>query len=282
MEKLDHTVTGHPFAKGAVDMALYDIMGKSLNRPTYDLLGGRYRDSMPVPASIGITDANQAAETAAARVKLGFKVVKLKVGLDPKADIERVRAVREAVGKSIAIRIDANQGYTPDEAIRTIGKMEKYDLMLVEQPVPEWDLRGMCRVARAIETPVMADESVFSPQDAIRVVRAGAADIINIKIMKAGGIYNSKRIAAIAEAADLPCLLGGTVHGGICVAACSQIVASTKNVKYPSEGLSSGLLLADDVLKDPIKVENGMVAFNRKPGLGVEIDANKIEKYRVS
>lgn len=167
-------------------MALYDIAGKSFNLPLNKLLGSS-RNTIVTDITIGIKSPSEMAKSAVKFVNRGFRSLKIKVGIDPLEDIERVKAVRNAVGEKVTIRVDANQGWTPKQAVKTIKAIEKYDVELVEQPVPWWDLDGMGFVRENVNTPIAADESIHNSFDALRLVKNKAADIINIKLMKCGG-----------------------------------------------------------------------------------------------
>jgi len=278
LEKENRSIVGNPYACAAIDLALYDIMGKKTDLPACKLLGGRVRDRIPVVFVLSLADKiEDVASQAEDCVERGYKTLKIKVGVDPSLDLERVKVVREAIGNSADIRVDANQGWTPDMAIKLIKKMEKYDLQLVEQPVPGWDLEGMARIAKAVETPVMADESVFSPQMALRLVKMEAADIINIKIMKPGGLYNSKKIAMIAETADIPCVVGSMLETGIGTAAGAHFASANRIVKYPCEMIGPAYFKTD-VISEDMKPRDGFVPVPLKPGLGVSPDFDAIEK----
>lgn len=278
---MDFSVTGHTVAKSAIELALWDIMGKSLRLPTHALLGGLYRERVPVVWALGIGEAREMANEAREYVRKGFTTIKVKIGTNPERDLKNVSEVRNAVGSSIEIRVDANQGYTPDRAIKVLRKMERYELELIEQPVAKHDLVGMARVAKALDTPVAADESVFTPQDAMSVVRMEAADIINIKVMKVGGLYKSKKIAAIAEAGSIPCLIGSNIEMGVGTAAGAHLAAATANAEYPCELVGTSMTV-DDVFAERYAAEGGFIDVPKSPGLGFELDPAKLRRYQTS
>ncbi len=202
MADLDAAVLGHPFARAAVEVALHDLVARTLGLPLHLLLGGCMRDRIPAAMPLGIDTASATAERAAAYVGRGFRTIKLKVGRDSAADVERLRAVRDTVGTGVALRVDANQGYSFSEALSCLRKMEHFDLEYVEQPLPRWDLAGMCRLTEALDVPVVADESVMDAHDAVEVVRTGAADGVILKVSKLG-VRGALRIAGMIEAAGL-------------------------------------------------------------------------------
>ncbi|HID08597.1 TPA: dipeptide epimerase, partial [Candidatus Micrarchaeota archaeon] len=187
-DKMDGVLSGNTAAKAALDIALHDLAGKILGVPVWKLLGGHTSDPISTDYTVGIDDPEKMAREAARLVEEGFREIKVKVGEDPERDVERVGAIRKAVGDRIVIRIDANQGWSPQEAVWALREMEPSRVQLVEQPVPHWDLEGLRYVRERSPIPVMADEAVHLPQDALRAIRVGAVDYINIKLMKAGGL----------------------------------------------------------------------------------------------
>lgn len=277
VELMDNVVAGKPAAKAAIDIALHDILGKTVRKELYRILGG-YRTEVLTDITLGIKSPKEMARDAVKAVKRGFKALKVKVGVNPKEDIERIRLIREAVGENIQIRIDANQGWTPQQAIEVLNKIEKYHVQFAEQPVPAEDLKGLIEVKRNSPIPVMADESVHSPEDALRLVKAEAVDLINIKLMKSGGIHKAKKIAAIAEAAGIPCMIGCMGESEIGIAAGAHLAAATKNIQYAD--LDSDLLLKEKLAKKGgPKIRNSMRMFPKSHGLGIkELDKEKLGK----
>ncbi|MEM0057728.1 MAG: dipeptide epimerase [Candidatus Bathyarchaeia archaeon] len=277
VEVMDSLVAGSPSAKAAIDIALHDILGKTVKKELFRILGG-YRTEVLTDITLGIKSPREMAEDAVKAVKRGFKALKVKVGVNPDEDVERVRLIREAVGSDIQIRIDANQGWTPKQAIEALNKMAKYDIQFAEQPVPAEDLKGLIEVKRNSPIPIMADESVHSPEDAIRLIKAEAIDLINIKIMKSGGIHKARKIAAIAEAAGIPCMIGCMGESEIGIAAGAHLAAAVKNIQYAD--LDSDLLLKDKLVKrGGTKVKNSMRLFPKIHGLGIrELDMAKLGK----
>lgn len=288
-EKMSSVLPGNLVARAGIDLALWDVMGKSLNLPVYKLLGGNYETRIPVTYTLSIDTPKRMAEQAKFRVDQGYKTVVVKIGHNPEEDIERLRLVREAVGPDIKIRLDANCAYRPDQAIRIIRKMERYDPEFVEEPVKRWDLDGMAEVARAIDTPISSDESNNTLESVLKVIDKEAADIINIKISKNGGLLYCKKIAAVAEAKDVPCLVGGDNTYEVTRQASRHFATSTPQVQrgYGSEGCGpASQSKIDDVTKvvvtyDDVSRLNGYVVVSPGPGLGVEIDEGKVRKYTV-
>ncbi|MFQ5710666.1 MAG: mandelate racemase/muconate lactonizing enzyme family protein [Candidatus Geothermarchaeales archaeon] len=290
LEEMDGFIPGNLAAKAGIDVALLDLKGKALNLPAYKLLGGKYKTRILVDYTIGIDTPENMAKEAVFRRNQGYSTLVVKIGHDLDTDIQRMKLVREAVGPDVNIRLDANEGYRPDQAIKTIKRLERYDPELVEEPVKRWDLDGMAKVARAVDTPISSDESNTTLQSALQIIDSEAADILNLKITKNGGIYNCIKIAAVAEAAGIPCLVGGMTTFEITRQASRHFAACTPQVQrgYASEGCGpASQALEDDIVKTPITYEDvsrmgGYVEVSHKPGLGAELDGEKIRKYVVS
>ncbi|MGQ9726228.1 MAG: mandelate racemase/muconate lactonizing enzyme family protein, partial [Candidatus Bathycorpusculaceae bacterium] len=226
----------------------------------------------------GIKSPKEMAEDAAKAVKRGFKALKVKVGVNPEEDVERIRLIRQAAGEDIQIRIDANQGWTSKQAIQSLNKMEKFNIQFAEQPVPAEDMKGLIEVKKNSPIPIMADESVHSPEDAIRLIQAEAVDLINIKLMKSGGILKGRKIAEIAEAAGIPCMIGCMGESEIGIDAGAHLAAAIKNIQYAD--LDSDILLKDKLVKKGgTKVKNSMRTFPKQNGLGIkELDEKILGK----
>jgi L-Ala-D/L-Glu epimerase len=242
---MERAVRGHPFAKGALNIALYDLAGKAFGVPVYQLLGGKRVDRVPFIATVGIGTCEDMVADALALVRAGYAEIKMKIGRCLQDDLVRLEAIREAVGPGIGIRVDANQGYRSGDALPGLRRMERFDLVWIEQPVPRWDLDGMARLCGSLNTNVLADESVYSPSDVLTLARHQATDAINLKTNKYG-LGNARKILAVAEAAGLPCMMGSMMQMGISLSA-SLHVCCTHDFSYAAE-LDGPLLLADDIL----------------------------------
>lgn len=271
-------VLGHHCTKAAVETALWDIIGKKLNVPVYKLIGGRYYDKLPVAGIVMLGTPEQMAAEAKRLTGLGHKTLKIKGGLGIERDISSFIATRDAVGPNIKVRIDVEETYTPKMAIKMIKAIEPYDPELVSQPVPRFDIEGLRMVRKAVSTPILADECIFGPEDVMNVVRREAADMIIIKVMKNGGICSSKKMAFIAEMADLPCLVGWMLELGPGTHASAHFLTATKIAGSLACEIG-GLAFKDDVIKDPLKIQDGYLSLPNKPGLGFEIDEAKVAKY---
>ncbi|HSC71190.1 MAG TPA: dipeptide epimerase, partial [Candidatus Methylomirabilis sp.] len=207
MRQLDRHLPHNTTLKSAVDMALFDIAAKVSGVPLYRFLGGEKRE-IETDLTMGIGDANEAGDKALAIRSMGFRMIKVKLGLSFQDDVKRLKNIRKAVGPDPIIRIDANQGWDRVAAVRNLKAFEEFDVQFCEQPCRASDLQGMRYVSRQSSIPVMADESLFSVQDALTIIRQDAAPYFNIKLSKSGGIVNARKIAHVAEAGHRPCMLG--------------------------------------------------------------------------
>jgi muconate cycloisomerase len=289
---MDKAVKGYPYCKAAIDAAIYDVVGKALKVPAYQLLGGLFRERIPIAHSLGLMDIERAVEEAVQAKSEGVKTIKLKCGIDHKRDVELVKRVREAIGPDLQICVDANRGYpTAKLAVKITRAMEEYDLFYMEQPVEGLD--QMAEVTRRVDTPIMADESAWTPQDVIEIVQKKAADMISIYTTKPGGMFKAKKVAAIAEAAGLKCNVNGSVETGVGNAANIHLAASTGVVTYgcvvpvstpagKGKGGIAGIYYQDDIIKEPFQYADGDVIVSSRPGLGIELDEDKVQHYRIA
>ena len=288
--KMDAAVPRNLIAKCGIDLALWDLMGKALDKPVCKLLGGVFDPKVLCTYTLSIDTPERMAEQALLRKRQGYKALVIKIGREPAGDLERLRLVRDAVGDELSIRLDANEAYWPDQAILIIRQMEKYHPEFVEEPVKRWDLDGMARVAQAVDTPISSDESNSSIDTVTRIIQKRAADIINIKISKNGGLYRSKKIAALAEAAGIPCIVGGANTYEVGRQACRHFAVSTAQAQMGmgSEGCApASQSKIDDVTMRVLTYEDvtagkGYVEVIPGPGLGVALDDEKVRKYGIA
>lgn len=264
-----HTAMVHnTSAKAALDMALYDLYGQHLGVPLWKLLGG-FRNTVETDLTISVGTADSMAVDSLRAVEEGYRILKVKVGRDSAGDLDRLRRIREAVPRDIRIRVDANQGWTPKEAVRIIRAMEDMgiEMDLVEQPVKAHDIEGMKFVTSQVYTPVLADESVFSTEDAIRLIQERGADLINIKLMKTGGIYEALKICGIAESYGVECMIGCMLESKIAVSAAAHLAAG-KSIITRADLDGPSLCKEDPYTGGPI-YERNRILMNESPGLGI-------------
>ena len=279
LRKMDAAVKGNRFAKAAIESALLDILAKSLGVPLYMLLGGLYRDRLPVTWLLNTDDVPAAIDEAEEWLARGVRIFKLKVGAaDPDQEIEAVLKIAEALGGRATVRVDVNGGWNIVTALRVIPHW-KGVVEYVEQPLPREDVEGMARLVRSCPVPIAADESLFTVVDALRIVKIRAADVFLLKLGKAGGILACKRQAAIAEAAGIPCVISTMLDSSIATSAALHFGLSTPIVTHGSE-LMGPLFLMDDLVEEPVRYEDGDLVTPTKPGLGMSLDEEKIERYR--
>ena len=255
-------------ARAALDIALSDLIAKHYGVPLYKLLGDA-KTKIETDYTIGIKSPEEASKEAAELARKGFRIIKVKLGEGKEADIQRVRSVREAVGPKVRIRVDANQGWDFETAREIIREIAKYDIELVEQPLKHYDLKGLAKLKRLSPIPIMLDESVHTAEDAIYAIRMDAADVINIKLMKSGGLWEAVRIAHVAEAADIPCMVGCMSEAEVGIIAGIHFACGLSNVVFAD--LDADLMMTEHVvsantLDVPYRVPPS------EPGLGFNED----------
>ncbi len=218
-------------AKAAVEIAVYDLWGKLYNTPLYKLLGGG-RNKLKTDITISVDNIDKMVSDCQKALAQGFDILKIKIGKDIHQDIERVKTIYQAVKGQAQIRLDVNQGWTAKQTVFATQKLELagVELELIEQPVKADDLAGMRFVSERVLTPIMADESAFGPKEVIELIKTGAADIINIKLMKTGGLSNAIKIADICQTYHVECMIGCMLEGSIGVAAAAHLAAAKANV----------------------------------------------------
>jgi o-succinylbenzoate synthase len=267
--EVEETLSDFPSACCALDLALHDISGKRAKLPVKNILGG-YRENIPISFTVVIGTVEESIKSAQDYIDSGAKVLKVKLGVDPDEDVARIRALRETFGNEIMITGDANQGYSVKQAIDTLNKISRYDLEFVEQPVAADDLKGLSEVHNTVEVPIMADESACNVNDAMRLVELEAVDMINIKLMKCGGLRNAVSISNIAEAAGMPCQIGCMIETGIGITGGTHLALALENIRYAD--LDGHIFLEYDVVADHQITKNGFNTISGRPGLGIGIE----------
>jgi muconate cycloisomerase len=272
-------VQGNPFARAAVEMALWDLAGRALGVPVHRLIGGRVRDRVELSWSLAVADPREETEEAREKMSLGHRVFKIKTAAGPvAADVARVRRLREALGPAASLRVDANQGWDRPTALKAIRGMEPYDVDFVEQPVPRWDLEGLAMIAERSAVPIMADESCFTAHDALAIARLGSVSILSLKLTKSGGLLGSLAIARVAEAAGMSCYVGCMIETSLGTAAYLHLALAAAPVTWGCE-LFGPLLLVADITRRPVQYADGYILSLDGPGLGVEVDETALKEW---
>ncbi len=275
IQAMDRFLPHNTTIKSAFDMALYDIAAKAAGLPLYAFLGGCPRP-IETDMTIGICDPAEAGDKAEAIRKMGFRMIKVKLGLDDKADYDRLKNIRVAVGPDAILRIDANQGWDRMTAVRNLNAFEQFNIEFCEQPCRARDLPGMKFVSQRTTIPIMADEALFSPWDALNLIQQDVAPYFNIKLSKSGGIANALKMSHIAEAAEVPCMIGCMSESKLGITAATHLAMASSAFRFFD--LDSHLEHAEDPIVGGITMENGIITLPDKPGIGAEPDPVRLAK----
>ncbi len=267
LDRLQPDLRTRPSAMAAIDMALHDLLGKECGLPLWRILGG-YRDRIETSVTIGILPETETLERAVEWVARGFRCLKLKGGRDVESDVVRVLRVREHLGERIEIRFDANQGYTVEEALHFVEQTKTARLELFEQPTPKGQPDLLGGVTRSVPIPVMADESLMGLRDAFKLARDGLADMVNVKLMKVGGIAEAIQINAVARSAGLEVMVGCMDETELAIAAGLHYALARPNVVYAD--LDGHLALQDDPTRGTVLLRDGTLYASEEPGLGLQ------------
>jgi muconate cycloisomerase len=276
--RLDRAAFGNSFAKAALEMALLDLQGQTLGVPVYNLLGGREpagengRAGIRLKFVVGAVEPELAAQRARRMVERGWRAIKVKVGRHPhpQADVDRLRAVREAIGPDVWLSVDANGGYTVEQAVWAAARLEKLNVVLFEQPTRRGDHVAMAAVRRRSGILIMADESVFTPLDALDVIRHEAADVLSLYPGKHGGVRATQQIAKLAEAAGIPCTIGSNLEREVATAAMAHVTVATANIqceRFPGD-LIGPVYFDRPLSREPLRYEADRLWVPETPGLG--------------
>lgn len=264
---MDGEYAGNTAIKAAIDMACYDIAAKKMGVPLWKYLGG-FSPEVVTDVTLGIDTPENMAQKAREWADQGFRELKVKLGERPELDLKRMRAIREAVGADVVLRVDANQGWSVKESMRMARELERLNVELIEQPVSDWNFAGLAQIRASSLVPVVADESCHSPADALKL--ASCVDGMNIKLMKCGGIYKAMKINAVAEAAGLFCMIGCMGESKIANAAGMHLAAALPNIQKVD--LDVTFFSRGDQVTGGFTNEGGCCRLSSRPGLGIEIN----------
>ncbi|OGL44717.1 MAG: dipeptide epimerase [Candidatus Schekmanbacteria bacterium RBG_13_48_7] len=265
LERIKDVFPSSPSMLAAVDMALLDILGKVGQVPLWKLLGG-FRDRIKTSITIGIMPEYETIERAKYWMSQGFKSLKLKGGKNVNEDIVKIIKVRETVGKEIELRFDANQGFSVEETVEFVEKTRSANLELIEQPTPKEQLDLLGNVTNAVHIPVMADESLMTLRDSFRLAKRNLADMVNIKLMKVGGISEALQINSVARSAGLEVMVGCMDEAALAIAAGLAFALARPNVTYAD--LDGHIGLVNDPSKNAVILRNGILFPTNNPGIG--------------
>lgn len=269
LNALTRYLPGHPTTRSAFDMALYDIAAKAARMPLYQFLGGSKR-SLVTDETIYINTPERMVEDALRIQAKGAEAIKVKLGTNLRDDIERVEAIREAIGDVIPIRTDANQGWDVVTAVGVLRAIGNWNVQYCEQPIKRHDIAGLRQIRRSVTVPIMADESLFDATDAIRLVREEAVDYFNIKLSKSGGIFEALKINAVAEAAGIPCMIGCMSESRLALTANAHFASARQNVRFYD--LDGCFEHADDPVDGGIVYNGYQIELPDAPGIGAAVD----------
>src|SRR5262245_3172806 len=265
------------FLASAVEMAMWDLIGKATGRPLYQLLGGVVRKQIELAACMGIRPYDEAKAIARQYVERGFTTLKTKAGRRAEEDLEMVRGIRDGAGDRLKLRIDPNQGYAPDVAFPLARDLEKYNLEYFEQPMPKGLIGDAARLRRHTRTPIALNESVTTLEVVLQILQLHAADVLLPDTYQCSGILGVKKVAALAEAAGVPCVFHCAHDLGPKTAAMLHVVASTPGFTLANDCTYYGLM--DDIITSLHRIEGGAMPVPEGPGLGVTVDEKKLAQY---
>ncbi|MGH9348191.1 MAG: mandelate racemase/muconate lactonizing enzyme family protein [Vicinamibacterales bacterium] len=282
--RMNRARLGETFAKGGIDIALHDLAGKLLDVPVWALLGGRSAAHVPIEGpgyGIGVMSPGEMAEAARRAADLGLTQIEIKISGNLTEDVRRLEKVRAAIGSGPSLKIDMTEGYGVKDAIRAIRALEPFGVQWIEQPVHHTQLEGLRDVREAVTTPIVVDESATTVEDLLAVVKARAADGVHIKLPVVGGFTVARKLLAVTEAAHLDALPGSDTASGVGLAAALHFAASWPSFARGIHGSPLARTI-DDIVKEPVPESAVTLAVPDAPGLGIELDLAKLERFAVA
>jgi len=278
---MDQKLYANYGAKGAIEMALFDVLGRYFNVPVYNLLGGITKDRFPISRSASHSDLEKDIAEVRDYMKEGYRIIKVKVGvLTVGEDVERIKALREVAGSKVSLRADANQGWDVPTALKFIRGVEDCGLEFLEQPIEKSNLDGLAFLRGKSGTPILADESAATEHDVLEIIKRKAADFISIKLVKSGGILAARRIATLANSAGIKCYLGSQTETSIGSAAGLHYALSANCFDYGGEIYGPAFFLKD-ITKSSMRIEGGDMYPSQEPGFGLELDMERVREFAI-
>ncbi len=276
---MDKTIYGNSSIKSAFDMALHDVVAQNLKVPLYKLLGGNLLKALVTDYTVSLGEISQMVEDALQIKQNGFTVIKVKLGEDPDKDVERIRKIRREIGKKIKLRVDANQGWTPEEAIKVLNALKDQNIQYCEEPIPRWDFMHLARVRRRSPIPIMADESCFDHHDAERLIGLKACDLFNLKLGKSGGLWKAGQIVTLASKAKMKMQVGGFMESRLGMTANAHLALSNRSILFCD--FDTPLMFTSDYVKGGIQYQpGGKILMEERPGLGAWIQEDQLRKFQ--
>lgn len=269
--RMDRLIFGNNSIKSAFDIALHDLASRTAGVPLWQFTGGRRRDDLVTDYTVSIGAPEKMAGDAREIVRNGFQVIKVKLGGNGDEDIERIRTIREAIGARIPLRIDANQGWDPDSAIRVLNALAPLGIQHCEEPIPRWRFMDLRRVKEASPIPIMADESCCDHHDAERLIALGACQRFNIKLGKSGGLFKARKIIALAGRAGIQIQIGGFMESRLAWTAAAHLACTSQAIRYFD--MDTPLMFTRDPVNGGMRYGNGgKITLPEGPGLGATFD----------
>lgn len=276
-EIMDRTIYGNSSIKSAFDIALYDIASQASGLPLYAFLGGRNNKILKTDYTVSINEPQQMVDDAQEVKNLGFEVIKVKLGSNPEMDILRVQAIRKQIGNEIPLRLDANQGWDTDSAIRVLNELAGLNIQFCEEPIARWNYTDLPRISRESAVMIMADESCCDHHDAKRLINFNSCKAFNIKLGKSAGLFKAQKIINLAEKANLQLQIGGFLESRIGFTASAHLALTSDNVRFCD--FDTPLMFCDDPVSGGIKYgPNGLVTMPEVPGLGASLETKYLKR----
>jgi len=276
-DTMDRTIFGNSSIKSAFDIALYDIASQAAGLPLYAFLGGQNNKMLKTDYTVSLGEPEQMVADALEIKERGFQIIKVKLGDDPEKDIFRIKAIREAIGNEIPLRLDANQGWDAESAIRVLNELSECNIQFCEEPIPRWNFMELPRISRESKVMIMADESCCDQHDAQRLIDLQAAPLFNIKLGKSSGIFKAQKIIKLAEKANLQLQIGGFLESRIGFTASAHLALTSDNVKFCD--FDTPMMFSENPVSGGIQYgPNGVVTVPETPGLGASLDVLYLQK----
>jgi L-Ala-D/L-Glu epimerase len=277
IDEMDRLIYGNSSIKSAFDMALYDIASQYAGMPLYKFLGGTNTKTIITDYTVSIGDPEKMAADAVKIKQEGYPAIKIKLGKNGKTDVLRIKAIREAVGNEIPLRIDANQGWSVEEAITTLKALSQFDIQHCEEPIPRWAFMKLPEVRKESPIPIMSDESCGDDHDAERLIQLGACDYMNIKLGKSGGIFKALKMVKLAEAANMHLQVGAFMESRLAMTAFAHFSLCSPMIEHFD--FDTALMFSEDPVSGGIVYEkNGVVKVPEVPGLGAKVEESRLQK----